>query len=192
MNVFPLVFMLCIGIIMQSMRINGLVGMSIRYLQFLNMKQIWFLLFSLLLEPLWCRQFESDFSLCHFIYLMYFSLQNWRELCMHVFLIQRSKGKSPMITGPACTTLWNYDAESLKAKFYKKCTLKPKTSVFDGQWWLSMNLSEGSWDNIMYSDEFDPLTVRGKWEASEERAGPVNIMGCISFQSSEELCMSIV
>lgn len=31
MNVFPLVFLLCIDIVMQSMKRNGLLGMSIRY-----------------------------------------------------------------------------------------------------------------------------------------------------------------
>lgn len=52
---------------------------------------------------------------------------------MHRFSVQSVKGKALQITGPARTTLLNYVAESLKAKFCNKCTLEPKTSVSDGQ-----------------------------------------------------------
>lgn len=144
MNVFSLVFTLCAGIVMQIMKINGLLGMSDPVIpRCLSMEQIFFLTFLLgigafAMQIAWVGLFLMSLHIlkCISHSSLYIPKCIFRSR-LHTFLVQSPGGNSSQTTGPACKTLLNYGTESLRAEFCKKCNLKPTISLPDRQWWLS-------------------------------------------------------
>lgn len=160
MNAFPLVFTLCIDIVLQRERINSLLGMSVRYcdptVSHCEGKLFYTLLLlvgTFMMQMAWVWLF---FVLLYILHV--FFTPEVKSVCAHsqhrLFL--------------------NYAPDSLKV--WSKMFWSPRLQCLisnDGCPVL-VSPSEGSWGNFIYCDGFDPLALRGEWEASDERAKPGN------------------